>query len=93
MNHYVEACTDEERSRTTDCSASMDIEPGQQIPSTVEFATHAEPLPSTMETMINIAKPWLAFGIKKHGLMKIHHKIHLKQTNLQCTTLKKFMAL
>ena len=49
MSDYVEACTDEERSTTTDYSASMDVEPEQQIPSTVELTTYAETAPSTME--------------------------------------------
>ena len=29
--------------------STMDIEPEEQIPSTVQFTTYAEPLPSTME--------------------------------------------
>ena len=49
MNDYVEAYTGEERSTTTDDSVAIDIDPEQQIPSTIEFTTHAEPLSSTME--------------------------------------------
>ena len=50
MNDHVEAYSVvEERSTTTDYSVSMDIEPEQQIPSTVELTTYVEPLPSTIE--------------------------------------------
>ena len=49
MNDYVEAYADEERSTTTDYSVSMGIDPEQQINSTIEFTTHAEPLSATME--------------------------------------------
>ena len=49
MNDYVEACTDEERSTTTDHSVTMDVEPEEQIPGTVHFTTEAESLPSTWD--------------------------------------------
>ena len=49
MNEEIEACTDEERSTSTDYSASFDIDPEQQIPSTVQFTMHAKPLSSPME--------------------------------------------
>ena len=48
MNHYIQAHADEEMSTTSDCSTTLDMHVEEQIPSTVEFETHAKPLQSTM---------------------------------------------
>ena len=46
----------------------MDIEPEQQIPSTVEFTMHAETLPSTMEMNAESTMDHTAKGMIQHHL-------------------------
>ena len=58
MNEYIAPYTDEEMSTTTESSTTMDMYLEEQIPSTVEFTTYAEPLPSTMEIITQSASDY-----------------------------------